>query len=223
MAKLSGPQIAAAMALSKMTQDQLATAAGVGRNTLNRTINDTAETKDETLASIRLALEARGIEFLENQGVRVKPHSLDTFEGREGFTKFYEVMHEHLRTQGGDICVSGADEKLFAKYRDNPEQHRTRMVELLKEQPNLKMRILVAEGDYNFTASNYATYRWQPKELFSPTAFYVFGDCLALISFTNDPAPLVILIKSAAFAEAYRHAFDLAWMSSKEPTPKGKK
>lgn len=218
--RLTGSQIAAAMALAKMTQDQLATAAGLGRNTLNRTINDTASTKDETLASIRRVLEARGIEFLENQGVRVKPHSLETFEGRDGFTQFYEILHEHLRKQGGDICVSGADEKLFAKYRDNPERHRQRMAELLTERPDLKMRILVSEGDYNFTASNYATYRWQPKELFSPTSFYVFGDCLALISFTNDPAPLVILIKSAAFAEAYRHSFNMVWMAAREPDKK---
>ena len=221
--RLTGPQIAAAMALSKMTQDQLATAAGLGRNTLNRTINDTASTKDDTLASIRRVLESRGVEFLENQGVRVKPHSMETFEGREGFTRFYEVLHEHLRAHGGDICVSGADEKLFAKYRDNPEQHRQRMAELLKKQPDLKMRILVAEGDYNFTASNYATYKWQPKEHFSPTAFYVFGDCLALISFTNDPAPLVVLIKSAAFAEAYRHSFNMAWIMAREPDKKEEK
>src|SRR5665213_2693754 len=48
MARLTGPQIAAAMALAQMTQDQLAKAAGLGRNTLNRTINDTASTKDDT-------------------------------------------------------------------------------------------------------------------------------------------------------------------------------
>ena len=222
MAKLSGPQISAAMSLSKMTQDQLAAAAGVGRNTLSRTINDTAETKDETLENIRRALEGRGVEFLDNQGVRLKPHSLDTFEGHDGFVRFFKFIHEHLATNGGDICVSGVDEKLFLKYQGEfAKVHMEKMAELSKRRPDLKMRILIADGDYNFVASNYASYRWQPKGLFSPAAFYVFGDCLALISFTNDPAPLVILIKSAAFADGYRHSFDIAWMSARIPPQRG--
>jgi hypothetical protein len=221
--RLTGPQIEAAISLAGMTRLEVCQEAKIGKKTLDMAVNDKRVYREETIQKIRGVLELRGIEFIENQGVRLKPHSLETFEGREGFTRFYEVMHEHLRTKGGDICVSGADEKLFAKYRDNPEQHRLRMVELLKEQPNLKMRILVAEGDHNFTASNYATYRWQPKELFSPTAFYVFGDCLALISFANDPAPVVFLIKSPAFAEAYRHSFNMAWMAAQEPTSKESK
>jgi transcriptional regulator with XRE-family HTH domain len=220
--RLTGPQIEAAMSLAGITREALCKEASIAKKTLNDTLNNKTSYREDTIRKIRSILEIRGIEFIENQGVRLKPHSLETFEGREGFTRFYEVMHEHLRAEGGDICVSGADEKLFAKYRDNPEQHRQRMVELLKEQPNLKMRILVAEGDYNFTASGYATYRWQPKEQFSPTAFYVFGDCLALISFSNDPAPLVILINSPAFAEAYRHSFNIVWMNAHEPSPKEK-
>lgn len=221
--RLTGPQIDAAMALAGITRETMCKEAAIAKKTLNDIINENTSYREETVKKICAVLEIRGIEFLGNQGVRLKPHSIETFEGREGFSRFFETLHEHLRAEGGEICVSGVDENLFAKYRENPEHHRRRMAELLKEQPNLKMRILVAEGDHNFTASSYATYRWQPKELFSPTAFYVFGDCLALISFAQDPAPLVILIKSAAFTQAYRHSFDLAWLSSREPTPKEKK
>ncbi|MBP7253233.1 MAG: hypothetical protein KBA75_07100, partial [Alphaproteobacteria bacterium] len=40
---------------------------------------------------------------------------------------------------------------------------------------------------------------------------YVFGTSLAVSSFDNQPPTLIILINSAAFADAYRNAFDIAW------------
>jgi transcriptional regulator with XRE-family HTH domain len=222
MTRLSGPQIAAAMALVNMTQEQLAAMAGIGRNTLNRTINDSASTKEETLAVIRRTLESQGVEFIDHQGVRLKPHNLEVFEGREGFMNFLGIIHRHLEAYGGEVCVSGVNEDLFLKYqRDFAQIHMDRMAEIIKENKTIKMRILIAEGDYNFISSNYAAYRWQPKQYFSPTAFYVFGDHLALISFTNDPAPLVIVIHSAAFANAYKNSFDVSWMSAIEPPARG--
>lgn len=217
---VTGRQIRAARGLLGISQEELASFAGMTKQGISKIEDGSVHPREGTLADILRVFGDRGIEFTENQGVRLKPHNMETFEGREGFTKLYEIIHEHLLAHGGDVCVSGADERLFAKYRDNPELHRQRMADLVKQKPDLKMRILVAENDYNFVASSYATYRWQPKEQFSPTAFYVFGDCLALISFAHDPAPLVILIKSAAFAEAYRHSFNMAWLSSKEPTKK---
>lgn len=118
MARLSGPQIAAAMALAKMTQDQLAEAAGLGRNTLNRTINDTAETKDETLTSIRRALEARGIEFLSDEGVKRHFGTVDRMEGDDALHRFFDDVYDTVK-DGGDLCVSGADERSFAKFNIN--------------------------------------------------------------------------------------------------------
>jgi len=206
-----------------MSQEELANFAGLTKQGVSKIEDGAVQPREGTIADITRVFSERGIDFTESQGVRLKPTNMETLEGREGFIRFFEIMHEHLRTHGDDICVSGVDESLFVKYQgDFADTHMSRMAELAKQRPNLRMRILIADGDYNFVASDYATYRWQPKELFSPTAFYVFGDCLALISFSHDPAPLVILIKSAAFAEAYRHSFDLVWKAAKKPTPKEK-
>lgn len=217
---ITGRQIRAARSLLGWDASELAGKAGLRRETITNIENSTTNARVASLHDIVRVFNESGIEFIDNQGVKLKPLNIERLEGREGFTRFYEIMHEHLRNNGGDICVSGADERLFAKYRDNPEEHRRRMTKLLKQRPDLKMRILIAEDDYNFAASRYASYRWQPKEIFAPTAFYVFGDCLGLISFTHDPAPLVVLITSAAFAEAYRNSFNMAWLSAREPTAK---
>lgn len=218
---ITGRQIRAARGLLGWDATDLAAKANLTRETVSKIENESVQPREGTIADIVRVFDENGLEFTDNSGVRLKPHSMETFEGRDGFVRFFETIHEHLRTHGGDICVSGVDERLFVKYQgDFANVHMGRMAELAKQRPDLKMRILIAEDDYNFVASNYASYRWQPKELFSPTAFYVFGDCLALISFTHDPAPLVILIKSAAFAEAYRHSFNQVWTLAQDPKPR---
>lgn len=214
---ISRLQIKAARSLLEWDADELAHKSGLSRDTIFNIESGRTRARDTSLHVIARVFEEHGVEFTDNHGVRLKPHNIETLEGREGFTRFYEIIHEYLRLSGGDVCVSGVDERLFTKYRDNPEVHRARMVEVMRQHPDFMMRILIKEGDTNFVASQYATYKWQPKESFSATAFYVFGDCLALISFTHDPAPLIILIKSAAFSEAYRHSFNLAWANSKIP------
>jgi hypothetical protein len=146
---------------------------------------------------------------------------METFEGREGFVRFFETVHHYLETYGGEICVGGVDESLFVKYQgDYANQHMDKMLEITQKNSNINMRILIEEGDKNFVASHYATYKWLPKKYFLPTAMYVFGENLALISFTHDPAPLVILIQSAAFAEAYRHSFNMLWEMASNPVRK---
>lgn len=220
---ITGRQIRGARGLLGISQEELANFAGLTKQGISKIEDGSVQPREGTIADIKRVFNDRGIEFTDNQGVRLKPHSMETFEGREGFVTFFGLIHEHLQNHGGDVCVSGVDESLFVKYQgDFANLHMARMAELAKLRPDMKMRILIAEDDHNFVASHYASYRWQPKELFSPTAFYVFGDNLALISFSHDPAPLVILIQSAAFAEAYRHSFNLVWRSAQEPTLKKK-
>jgi hypothetical protein len=52
--------------------------------------------------------------------------------------------------------------------------------------------------------SDWAQYRHEPADHATPTAFYAFGSCLALISFAHEPAPYVVLHRSGPFADAYR-------------------
>lgn len=218
---ITGRQIRAARALLDWDAEDLAEKAKLSRDTVFNIEKGAVQARGGSMEKIVQAFAGNGVEFTDN-GVRARPTSVDTFEGRDGFVRFFDQMYEHIRPRGGEICVSGVDERLFVKYQGGfADVHMKRMAELAKQKPSLKMRILIAEGDNNFVASSYASYRWQPREQFSPTSFYVFGDCLALISFTYEPAPLVVLIKSAAFAEAYKHSFNLAWSLSVEPKTAG--
>ena len=218
---ITGRQIRAARALLEWDAEDLAKHAGLSRDTVFNIENGVVQARGGSMEKIVQAFDDNGVEFTDNSGVRLKPQNVQTYEGRDGFVRFFESIHTHIQSHGGDICVSGVDESLFVKYQGEfAKTHMGKMAELAKARPNFRMRILIEEGDLNFAASNYASYKWQPKGSFSPASFYVFGDRLALISFSHDPAPYVIVINSNAFAESYRHSFDLAWTNALEPKKK---
>ena len=215
--KPDAAQIRAAISLLGWENDDLAKACNVTAQSISNIKRGVTRPQPRILAAIKRVLEFNSIEFLDNSGVRFKPQGVEIFEGGEGFSKFYNFVYGYLSKYGGTVSVSGVDEKLFNECRPDAEAHRIRMTELVKQKKDIIVRILVKEGDYNFTGSAYAQYKWQPLKYFSPTAFYVFGDNIALISFAHKPTPLIILIQSATFAEAYLHAFNFAWESAKPP------
>lgn len=213
-------QIRAAMCGLNWEYKDLSRASGLTVDALSRICLEKHEATERSRDKIRKAFELEGIEFTDNDGIRRRPHSIDVFEGPEDFSKFYDFVYEYLSQNGGDVCIGGSDARDYSKFRTNPEIHRKRMTELVKMRNDVTVRILAQEGDYNFVASSYAQYRWQPKEYFTPTTFYAFGNCLALISFLGNPAPYVVLHRSGPFAEAYRQAFNLSWERAIVPPPK---
>ncbi len=65
------PQIRAARGLLKWTQATLAHRASISTVTLNMIENETVRPRETTLVSIRRALEAGGVQFIEEEGVSV--------------------------------------------------------------------------------------------------------------------------------------------------------
>ena len=219
----SPDQIRAALALLNWENRELSEAAGVAVETVYNVKSGATQPQAKVREKIRRAFEAHGIEFLDFDGVRRRPEGIDILEGPEGFEEFYDRVFAHVQRHGGLICVSGVDEDQFARHhgKEHTEAHIARMTALCAERDDIVFRALVREGDTNFVASGYAAYRWQPRHDFSAAPFYVFGDNLALITFDANPAPKVLMIRSAVFAEAYRKQFQIAWEAAK--TPPGKR
>ena len=65
---LTSEQCRAARGLLNWSQSELAKASGLGRATVARFERDAMETQDESLDSIRNALEAAGVEFIDRNG-----------------------------------------------------------------------------------------------------------------------------------------------------------
>src|SRR5512138_763394 len=88
--RLMPQQISATMALAKLTQDELASLAGIARPTLNKILNDEAVAKEDTMRRIRMALEQNGVEFIGNIGVQWAQHQVRTLAGVDGLKTFFE-------------------------------------------------------------------------------------------------------------------------------------
>ncbi|MDD3182804.1 MAG: helix-turn-helix transcriptional regulator [Alphaproteobacteria bacterium] len=217
-----GRQIRAARALLDMSQDSLAEATGLTPQAIRKIENGETQPREGTIATIMRAFDVRGLEFTENSGVKLKTQGVEIFEGTERFNDFYDFLYEHLKKHGGDVCIGNSDPHLYKKYHKKFAVHKSRMEELTG-QNDVHFRILIKEGDQNFTASSYAEYKWQTEKSFSPTSFYAFGECLALISFVHSMPPYVILIKSGPLAESYRQSFNISWEQATTPKIKEEK
>jgi len=211
-----GCSIRAARILVDWDAGDLAKQIGMSRVAIQNIERGDARPKAETMDKIVHAFFDVGIEFTENEGLRRRPEGIEIFEGPERFDEFYDFLYEHLKRNGGEVCLNVADERLLSQYRKDPGVHYKRMKALCDNGMIKSFRILATESKF---APTYSTYKWQSGAGISPTAFYAFGDCLALISFVHTPAPYVVVLKSPPLAAAYRQAFDGAWATAKEPPP----
>ena len=102
--RLTGPQIAAAIALSGMTQEMMAAEAKLGRNTLTQIIKGDGAYREDTMRRIRNVLEVRGIEFTEQNGVRQKSQGVDMLIGETVAELVRESFHlqlvDYVRVKG---------------------------------------------------------------------------------------------------------------------------
>ncbi len=214
----TGKQIRAARVMVDWDADDLAKHVGMSRVSIQNIERGDARPKAETMEKIIHAFSDVGIEFTENEGIRRRPEGVEIFEGAERFDDFYDFLYEHLKHYGGEVCLSISDQSLLAKYRKDPSIHYNRMKALYANGIIKPFRILASESEY-FHRPMYSIFKVQPEGNISPTGFWAFGDCLALISFVHNPPPYVVVLRSAPLAAAYRQAFDIAWAVAKDPPP----
>lgn len=212
--RISSKQIAAAMALAGMTQDDLASAAGMGRTSLNRILNDEVVAKEETLRKIKQTLEANGVEFIGTVGVQWAQHHVRTLAGVDGLKAFFDDVRYISQHSEDDIVMCGiAEGYLEDKLGEYLDYHRKEMTDY----GNIRMRCMIEEGDSNLGASDYCQYRWQAKENYSNVPFYIYGDRMAIIVTTAPEDPLILLIQNRTITAAYRKQFEAMWSVAKNP------
>ena len=210
-------QIVAAMGLAGLNQDELASLAGIGRNTISRILNEQTTPSDDTLRLIKSALEQKGIEFIGNIGVQWAQHQVRTLSGVDGLKAFFDDVRVTVQGSDKEVIICGIDEKyLEDKLGDFIPYQRNEMAKI----SHLRMRCLIEENDFELGASDYCKYRWQAKANFSNVPFYIYGDKLAIIVTSAPEDPLILLIHNRAITEAYRKQFEAMWILAKEPTIK---
>ena len=210
---ISEAQARAARAYLKLEGTFVAEQTGISISPLYRFEAEGRGISKEKLTILQKFYESRGIEFLDYGGIRPRPKStILQLEGVEGFRVFMSDVLEVAATQGGDITVSGVNEREFEKWMgDFLPVYLNQMAQIRKEMP-FHSRILVSEDDDYYIATAYAEYRKIKKEYFTASPFYVYGDRLALIAFEPEDVT-VFIIQNQKLAEAQRKQFNMVWDS----------
>ncbi len=209
---LTPKQIKAARALLDWSQKVLGEKCdGVSEPTIKLIENEKIHSTPGTLGIIRKTFEDHGVEFLPHHGVKMRSSEMRTYEGQQGFVDFYEEIYQTLRiAKDRHVYVSNVDEKEFVHWlgEDNAEKHIRRMKEL-----EVHSSIIIKEGDEYTPGTEFAEYRSLSKELTGTVPFYVFGDKLAIILFTDHPK--VFILHNNIIADAYKAQFRALWEQAK--------
>lgn len=207
-------QIRGARGLLGWNQSDLSDRTGISTTSIGAIENGNTQARESTLVLIRRAFEGGGVEFIGQDGVRIRNSQVRTYSGKAGFWDFYEDVYNTVVANPGKVLVSNVDERDFEKWlaEENLKTH----VERMRSIQGLSYQILIREGDTHFLATpDYCEYRWIPKKDFTSVPFYIYGDKMAVLLFNVEPT--VIVIQQASVADAYRKQFASMWDNSMEP------
>jgi len=210
-----GKQIRAARALLEWDAKDLAKKSGLSLDTVFKIENGSVQPRPATADKIMNVFNENGVEFLGSHGVQWMPHRIKTLAGVEGLKSFFDDMRTMAKQTGTGIAACGFHEAYFkSKLGDYVEYHRREMASIKKG----GLRCLIEEGDTNFGASAFGSYRWLHKEYYTHVPFYVFGAKLAIIDESAPENPLITVIENSTIAQAYRRQFNALWERASVPT-----
>ncbi|MDD5586155.1 MAG: helix-turn-helix transcriptional regulator [Alphaproteobacteria bacterium] len=219
---ITGRQIRAARGLLGWDASALAEKAGLSRETISNIETSAVQARESTLNHIAKVFIEHRLEFIDNQGVRFRPEGVEVLNGREGVARFWDLVFFTAQTTGGIFRQNGInDEALIRCAPDIVDAHIERMAALRQTRRDSLVRVILLGGDYNFVCTEYADYKWHPKNMPAPVPYYVFGDTVCIFVFETDPSPKIILISSPIVAAAYIKQFDETWEMAKRPPQTG--
>lgn len=210
-------QIRGARGILDWSQAELSKRTNISTTSIGNIESGNTQPRESTLQVIRKAFEDAGIEFLPDNGVRMRTGYVRVYTGRSGYFEFFDDVYRTLQLDNSDVLVSNVDERKFLKWHgEMSDDHLSKM----KTNTDVNYKILIQEGDDYFPAA-YAEYRWIPKEHFSSVPFYVYGKKLGILLFDNEPT--IIVMEYPAVADAYRIQFNAMWDTAIVPDMKAAK
>ncbi len=210
MTHIKARQIKAARALLDWSQDDLATSSGLSVATIRKLETGFVSPRGKTMTSVRRTLEDAGLDFIEPDGVRRKPEDVIVYQGPDGLMSFLDDVYDTMKKKGGEIVTLYDSEKPFSTVLA-PQDDKTHLLRMESLKDRIDFKCILKEPTDSYDCTGYCTYRHLSKQYVNSVPFYVYADRFASILFDADPAPKIIVIKSAQMAEAYRQQFRSMW------------
>lgn len=205
---ISAGQLRAARAHLDMSQDDVAAAAGITKYTLSNIERGATDGSTRSLEALQQFYERHGLQFTDNDGIKIVQSDVKCYEGSSGFSAFMMDVIETMERTPGTYCVSNVDENNWLRWLHVEEAKR--MHDRIAVIPGIRSHILVKEGD-NTPFSRFAEYRAISADIFyDNTSYYVYGEKFALIRFDPDNVTVRVL-HNKYFAESYKLMFYRFW------------
>lgn len=206
-------QIRAARALLDWTRDDLAKASGVSVPALTQIEGEHRTARGSSLDKIRASLEAAGVVFTDNMGVKMKSDLLTVYEDTEGYKNFANDLYETALRHRGEFYLSGGWQDDFHSRlgKEFLAMHAERMQKI----DNFKVLLLKSISRADEAVLPHIEYRLIPDQMFFDVPFYVYHDKLAIIVW--EPRIRIVVLHDTHVANAYATQFKTLWRLGRPP------
>jgi transcriptional regulator with XRE-family HTH domain len=208
-------QIRAARALLDWTRDDLARASGVSVPALGQIEGENRAPRTASLDKIKAALEAAGILFTDNSGVKLRSDTVVIYEDTDGVRRFFDDVYMTVQHSVPEILIGGGLQKDFfdAMGKEFLEFHAAR----IRTIDGISVRALKPNSLGAEAGLDYVEFRYLPDHQFNFVPFYLYGTKLGII--TWRPELRVLVINDQQISDAYRHQYELIWKTARrKPT-----
>lgn len=203
---ITGRQIRGARGLLGWTMEDLADKAGLTRLTIRQIEGDTVQPQEKTLTKLFSIFDKFGIEFLPEEGIKIRKQETRTYSGKAGYRQLLEHIYETIKNGGiirqfnfGDMRYAPREEAFVA-------EHFGRMATI----KGLDAKVLEQAGETPHPVS-YCTYRDLDKKFKDMSPWYLYGDYLILSLNEGGGKREFVTVHSKLLAERYIKEFDIFW------------
>jgi DNA-binding XRE family transcriptional regulator len=210
---ITAGQIRAARAMLKLTQEELAKATGLSKNSICAIEEDDHNSRRSNLNAIQSTFEAAGMVFSQDGGVRQRQGALRVLEAPNAYLQLLDDAYATLRGTGGEL--------LFM-YVDNSKSSQAVIEsDLRMRHDGIKFRSLISEAN-QYCLYPLKEYRCIPAHAFHNNVVLIYADKVGTMIDAgpmSDPlAKSVHLTKNVSNANMMRCVFERLWETHKMPT-----
>ncbi len=214
MYEINPSQVKAARALLGWSQGDLAKKANISRSTIHILEDDESTNKASirigTLIDIQKALEAGGIEFLENEGVRRITDGVKIYKGPKSCEMFLDDILQTVKEKGGDIFAIVTCQGIMTRLSVITKSNNLERLESL--QKSSKIKWLFPNTPAPAFAVSPFQFRKPSENTSGPSCYFVYGDKRADISLDGNKNPIFVVYSgTASMAPEYRKHLLSLW------------
>ncbi len=189
--------------------EDLVSRSGVNRITISQIESEEVQPQEKTLAKIFATFDKYGIEFLPEEGVKMRKQQTRTYSGKVGYRQFLDHVYETVKN-GGRIRQFNFGDLRYLPYEESfVGEHLKRMAAI----EGLDAKVLET-GEETEIPVSYCEYRFLDKKYKDLSPWYLYGDYLVLSLYEMGTKREFITVHSKFLADQNVKEFEYFWNTS---------